>query len=617
MRTRFPLQGEQAEESAFPINCKVYICDDIDRNDSSCIVASGVVVSIFLHMERKANLELLYKVDVTRESSHTTTQQQNGLIRESRLRFCNGCPVHVHVNDIEFEQHKNQKIEGIVLGFYDIPKDDERRPYCSYSYWYVVQICGSSEDSTDKRILYHVSPSELRYRKVEIDRNEMFGDTCDAREEKICQNFSKELICSSNDEEINFLDPPGQAMPCIHKQSISNIDTDTESSKDEVIHMNRHTAKQNCNDDRNEDALMPINVPADFSPLKKDITFSAKDSQALASSIVYEESSSSPPQSNVQKQCEYVRQTNKNIQDKDQYTEMTNTHNPGSKRPHSISNYGSYDPCMVPTRPHLKLRRIDTSSTDDDDNVMLTTRKHDNGTENYEENVSLIRADLPARHCHEEECASIVSEKQNIDTQENNNRKSPLQQPSHASAVRPINSPIKEKTPSCSSTWIRTCRNKLFRSVRIPPRNYPFASITFFPASMSSTIVHDVLIGYRGSKRYELIKKMKCWYAISRNSGDEVQQIEIHGDTKTQVKMGTEIIREELSRWLMKCARRQEQYVDIKQWISINFKTRYYILDEYNDRLHSTQKSRLVHNDQETTLQILLPRISRKNLYSK
>eukprot|EP00557_Chaetoceros_sp_GSL56_P012037 CAMPEP_0176480864 /NCGR_PEP_ID=MMETSP0200_2-20121128/2506_1 /TAXON_ID=947934 /ORGANISM="Chaetoceros sp., Strain GSL56" /LENGTH=330 /DNA_ID=CAMNT_0017877015 /DNA_START=405 /DNA_END=1397 /DNA_ORIENTATION=- len=222
-----PLQGEQIQASSFPIDTPVYVCEcdptTTTRSPAAAhIVSSGIVTSVWLQMGRPGNVDLLYKVKISNDwntnsttSSYIKPQENDLLIRESRLRFRNGCPVYVQVDDIHCiggEKHgETREVEGIVLGFYDIPEDDERRPYCNHSFWYVVEICGkmdegeegdcSSSASAGKRIYYNVSPSELRFRSCQCEKTKR--EIKYITKDNFCQDFKMEVNRNNEKEEEN------------------------------------------------------------------------------------------------------------------------------------------------------------------------------------------------------------------------------------------------------------------------------------------------------------------------------------------------------------------------------------------------------------------------------
>lgn len=212
MRNLVALQGEQAQASSFPIDTPVYICEAItagDHTSPAIIQSSGTVVEVLLQMGRPGNVELFYNVMIVASNSWNRDgveqSKQKELVRESRLRFRNGCPVYVQVDDSDecIGEGESRELEGIVLGFYDIPKDDERRPYCNHSFWYVVQICCEEKDeggSFEKnQICYNVSPSEVRHRRPQ----QKHPTKCEIKnlvEEKPCQTFKIEMTNDDDDD---------------------------------------------------------------------------------------------------------------------------------------------------------------------------------------------------------------------------------------------------------------------------------------------------------------------------------------------------------------------------------------------------------------------------------
>jgi hypothetical protein len=623
MPSRVPLLGPQAEESAFPINCEVYVCD-VQDNHPSCIVASGTVNSVLLQMGRPGSLELLYKVKITTwESSHDTNQQYV-LISESCLRFRNGCPVFVQVDDSEcMGEDKKQEFRGIVLGFYDIPKDDERRPYCSHSFWYVVQIC-EHEDDLDKRICYNVSPSEIRLRRVDVNRDEIVGKTqSNAVEEKLCHELNKEVIVSNKNEHVMNGHMVCQTKLIIPDESISFDQTSRENRnapiqppRSDEVQMVRHIAKKGFNCDSSQRAAASSCVPIDLSSVADGIS-SEKDRVAVndpALSRNREDFFLSTEE--MHRPCEDVSEVNTDIcHDMNQNIAKMNRPALGSKRSHRISNECPEEASNMANASPSKIRRID-SHVDD----YTCHRENDASIEKNEVSES-------PRTIYESASSPSLNGMINKEITVHHdlfkdNRWRPPQWIDNTECA--MVSPIKEKgliafqekltalSENCQHKccWEKSCASEAFYSARAPPRDYPFGSVIFVPTSPRN--VTDALIGYRGAKRRELMKRTKCWYAFVQNN--DMQRIEIHGDTKTQVELGTEVIRDDLSQWLIECA---GERVDI-DWVSLNIETRYFVLDECNHHLGSTEQSLKVNHDQENTLKIvLLPPIDKNTLYSK
>lgn len=107
-------------------------------------------------MGKPGQLDLLYSVKMKGLCEGETRIE---LFNETRLRFRNGSPVTVCM-ECENVEHK---IDGIVLGYCDIPPHDDRRAYCSEEFWYSVQLL-DHEDQNIIRIMHEVSNSQLTYR---------------------------------------------------------------------------------------------------------------------------------------------------------------------------------------------------------------------------------------------------------------------------------------------------------------------------------------------------------------------------------------------------------------------------------------------------------------------
>lgn len=153
MSPLIPLEGEQAKQSTFPPTSQVYISAN---TSPTCILAPGVVVGVSLKMGKPGQLDLLYSVKMTGLSEGETRTE---LFNETRLRFRNGSLVTVCM-ECENEEHR---IDGIVLGYCDIPPHDDRRAYCSEEFWYSVQLL-DSKDENNIRIMHEVSNSQLTHR---------------------------------------------------------------------------------------------------------------------------------------------------------------------------------------------------------------------------------------------------------------------------------------------------------------------------------------------------------------------------------------------------------------------------------------------------------------------
>jgi hypothetical protein len=157
------LHGEQARQSTFPPGSKVYISADPQQHSISTkttILAAGEVVSVMLRMGKPGQLDLFYKVEV--KGFLDKDEKRTELITESRLRFLNGSPVTVTV-DLKHGDGKHC-VDGIVLGYCDIPPTDDRRK-CSGNeeFWYSVQLLDNPNINVI-RIMHEVSNSQLAYR---------------------------------------------------------------------------------------------------------------------------------------------------------------------------------------------------------------------------------------------------------------------------------------------------------------------------------------------------------------------------------------------------------------------------------------------------------------------
>jgi hypothetical protein len=177
-----PLQGEQAEESCFPVHCPVYITAAIPDSPAAIalppqIIARGTVTEVLLQMGRShsaQNLELLYRVTLSANPYYSSSDKHeqhpcpSDLFRQSFLRFCNGCPVYVNFNgNIEEEADTVRWWKGIILGMSDIPISDDRRKYTSDQFLYSVELLEKDVECDDDgcpTILQDVSPSQIKFR---------------------------------------------------------------------------------------------------------------------------------------------------------------------------------------------------------------------------------------------------------------------------------------------------------------------------------------------------------------------------------------------------------------------------------------------------------------------
>eukprot|EP00979_Chaetoceros_neogracilis_P001050 scaffold191_cov273-Chaetoceros_neogracile.AAC.65 len=156
------LHGEQARESTFPPGSRVYISADPQHSISpkTTILAPGEVVGVMLQMGEPGQLDLFYEVEV--KGFLDTNEKRTELIIESRLRFLNGSPVTV---DLKHGDGKHC-VDGIVLGYCDIPPTDDRRKYSGKEEccWYSVQLLDNPNNINPSRIMHEVSSSQLAYR---------------------------------------------------------------------------------------------------------------------------------------------------------------------------------------------------------------------------------------------------------------------------------------------------------------------------------------------------------------------------------------------------------------------------------------------------------------------
>jgi len=110
-----------------------------------------------LQMGKPGQLDLFYKVEV---KGLDKDEKRTELITESRLRFRNGSPVTVDL------KHGDEKlcVDGIVLGYCDIPPTDNRRKYSGNAeFWYSVQLLDNPNINVIW-IMHEVSNSQLSYR---------------------------------------------------------------------------------------------------------------------------------------------------------------------------------------------------------------------------------------------------------------------------------------------------------------------------------------------------------------------------------------------------------------------------------------------------------------------
>ena len=155
------LNGEQARQSTFPPGSRVYISAVSQHSISpkNTILAPGEVIGVMLQMGEPGQLDLFYKVEV--KGFLDTNEKRTELIIESRLRFLNGSPVTV---DLKHGDGKHC-VDGIVLGYCDIPPTDDRRKYSgNEEFWYSVQLLDNPNNINNIRIMHEVSSSQLAYR---------------------------------------------------------------------------------------------------------------------------------------------------------------------------------------------------------------------------------------------------------------------------------------------------------------------------------------------------------------------------------------------------------------------------------------------------------------------
>ena len=170
-----PLNDEQANLTAFPPGCEVYILYDENESPPS-IDAQGYVVGVSLRrMTNNAFVEY-YTVEVKCRNDEGVFYPKKDVVEVSKLRFKNGCHVNFNVRDDSTASNNNETIQkgGIILGFCDIPEEKmEDKMAVKNRFWYCVQ-----EIQGEKKIFYQVLPEKITYRHREADKknDEDHGD---------------------------------------------------------------------------------------------------------------------------------------------------------------------------------------------------------------------------------------------------------------------------------------------------------------------------------------------------------------------------------------------------------------------------------------------------------
>ena len=198
------LVREQANQSPFPPECPVYIL--YENESPPGIDAQGVVSSVVLVREqqiqpyshdgsgnrRRRSMAApmtyteCYRVNVKCKNNNGEFCSREELLKNSQLRFRNGCTVYVNLNqdqnhsnsrsekDENYHSNRREKRqerenddrnivtkEGIVLGFCDMPPSaKERGEDPNNAFWYCVQI----QESNGEQSVHHVLPEQIEYR---------------------------------------------------------------------------------------------------------------------------------------------------------------------------------------------------------------------------------------------------------------------------------------------------------------------------------------------------------------------------------------------------------------------------------------------------------------------
>jgi hypothetical protein len=225
------LHGEQARQSTFPPGSRVYISADPQHSISAktTILTPGEIVGVMLQMGKPGQLDLFYEVEV--KGFLNKDEKRTELITESRLRFLNGSPVTVDL------KHGDEKhcVDGIVLGYCDIPPTDDRRKYSGNEYfWYSVQLL-DNPNINNIRIMHEVSSSQLAYRPPAtptLRKSAEKGKTC-VKEEMdldIIPTQAAMELDSSRDTEC-FTTGEGAEFIATTSQSLNEIDNATAKIK--------------------------------------------------------------------------------------------------------------------------------------------------------------------------------------------------------------------------------------------------------------------------------------------------------------------------------------------------------------------------------------------------
>jgi hypothetical protein len=500
-------------------------------------------------MGRPGTLELLYKVNIDKDWNGNDVKQQTELIRESRLRFRNGCPVYVQVDDSEcMGKGGNGEAEGIILGFYDIPKDDERRPYCNYSFWYIVQLSSGSKDeescSSDKRICYNVSPSEVRFRRYDDTKYEIKN----ILEENVCENFKTEMNNDDDgdgDEETNESVIPHtmETIPdevtggsCMQNENASRINDDASTSQVAT----------------KENAPM-IGQSIEYCTLenKNPPRMNIPGSTCVEMSIKNEELD--VPSMETQTSGENVINTNISTKDKDEAIVVIKGNIIGSKRSyHDISDEHPDESLTVVTASPSKLRRVEDYEKNSGDvdcaatDLSSASSSHDgaktnDAMKNEESNNNQRQggrqedcvtdtqqdaADLGKSGTIEQDelqDAALLEKKKGVfsddDVQQDG---AGLEKKNGEKTVQPISDPQKtvgSSTKAKNATngleskftnrnntltfggesrrlccWIESTAGEIFRSLRKPGKKYPFGSVLCVPTSSSNVIGKNIQV---------------------------------------------------------------------------------------------------------------------------
>ncbi len=147
-----PLEGTQLTNASFRQGCPVYVvgCEGSSNPRSLPRIQNrGNISNVFLKLaeliQTSSRCNMLFELSLDFEVAGLGSGSTSGMgpkrstmVTADRLRFQNGCPVNVKLQSSG--DNNGELARGIVLGWCDIPFDDDHRKYTSDTFWYSVQI---------------------------------------------------------------------------------------------------------------------------------------------------------------------------------------------------------------------------------------------------------------------------------------------------------------------------------------------------------------------------------------------------------------------------------------------------------------------------------------------